>query len=40
MIKIANTVKNCGKPLYTVCPNCGANCPIDSKYCNNCGSKL
>ena len=38
--KSSKYCKNCGKPLFLVCPNCGANCDINSKYCNNCGNKL
>jgi len=25
---------------YKVCPNCGANLPIDSKFCGKCGASL
>lgn len=30
----------CGKALYTVCPNCGAKTTPESKYCNECGTKF
>lgn len=32
--------KECGKALYSVCPNCGAKTDPESKYCNECGTKL
>ncbi len=27
---------HCGAKLDTVCPNCGANVPADSRYCPTC----
>ena len=31
---------NCGAPLMMKCPSCGAQNPVGSKFCGDCGTKL